>query len=61
MQFSILTKTFQEMLNKANKGASNNKLLPLTSMVHFNLKDKVLSVTTTDMNNFVTIRETGVR
>lgn len=60
MQFSILTKTFQEMLNKANKGASNNKLLPLTSMVHFNLKDKVLSVTTTDMNNFVTIRETGI-
>ena len=60
MQFSILTKTFQEMLNKVNKGASNNKLLPLTSMVRINLTDKVLSLTTTDMNNFVTIRETGI-
>lgn len=60
MQFSILTKTFQEMLNKANKGASNNKLLPITSMVHINLNDKELSLTTTDMNNFVTVKETGI-
>lgn len=60
MKFTILTKTFQEMMNKVNKGAGNNKLLPLTSMLHINLNDKVLSLTTTDMNNFITIKETGI-
>ena len=60
MKFTILTKTLQEMMNKVNKGAGNNKLLPLTSMLHINLNDKVLSLTTTDMNNFITIKETGI-
>ena len=60
MQLVILTKTLQTMVSKVIKGAGNNKLLPLTGMVHINLKDKVLSLTTTDMNNYVTIKETGI-
>ena len=55
MKFSILTKTLQDMINKVIKGAGNNKILPLTSMLDINLKEGVLSLTTTDMNNYVTL------
>lgn len=60
MKFSILTKTLQDLINKVIKGAGNNKILPLTSMLDINLKDGVLSLTTTDMNNYVTVKETGI-
>jgi len=61
MQFKILTKTMQDMINKVTKGAGNNKLLPLTSMIDINLENEVLSFTTTDMNNYFTVKETGIK
>ena len=60
MQLVMLTKTLQTMVGKVAKGAGNNKLLPITSMLSIRVSDKILSLTTTDMNNYVTIKETGI-
>lgn len=61
MQFTILTKTLQDMTNKVIKGAGNNKLLPLTSMLEINLDNEVLTFTATDMNNYLIVKETGIK
>ena len=51
----VKTKTLQEMTQKAMKGASNNKILPLTSMLAIELKNNVLTLTTTDFSNYLEI------
>ena len=60
MKLTILTKTLQTMVTKVSKGAGNNKLLPITSMLDINVKDKLLTLTTTDMNNYVSVQESGI-
>ena len=47
----------KEMVSRAVKGASNNKLVPLTSMLNIELKDKKLTLTTTDATNYLYIIE----
>lgn len=47
----IATEKFQDMVARASKGASENKLLPITSLMAFDLKDNVLTLTTTDTAN----------
>lgn len=47
---------FQDMVARATKGASENKLLPITSMMCIELKDHVLSLTTTDTANTLVIK-----
>ena len=47
---------FQDMVARATKGASENKLLPITSMMCIELKDHVLSLTTTDTANTLVVR-----
>lgn len=56
----LKTKVLQEMTQKAMKGASNNKILPLTSMLAIELKQNVLSLTTTDFSNYLEIRQDKV-
>lgn len=51
----VKTKVLQEMTQKAMKGASNNKILPLTSMLAIELQDNILSLTTTDFSNYLEI------
>ena len=51
MKLTITTAVFQEMLNRAIKGAGLNKLLPLTSLIAIKVKDKVLTLITTDGSN----------
>ena len=53
----IWTALLQEMVAKAVKGASLNRLLPLTSMIEIRNEDGLLTLTTTDMNNYLYIRE----
>lgn len=53
----VKTKTLQEMTQKAMKGASNNKILPLTSMLAIQLKDNILTLTTTDFSNYLEITQ----
>lgn len=56
----LKTKTLQEMTQKAMKGASNNKILPLTGMLAISLEQNVLTLTTTDFSNYLEIKETKV-
>lgn len=56
----LKTKQLQEMTQKAMKGASNNKILPLTSMLAIELKDNVLTLTTTDFSNYLEIKQDKV-
>lgn len=55
MKMTISTEKFQDMVARASKGASENKLLPITSMMAFELKDNVLTLTTTDTANYLKV------
>lgn len=57
---TIKTAKLQSMLNKAVKCAGNNKINVLTSLVHVKLLSGVLSITTTDVNNYLTILEKDI-
>lgn len=52
MKFTINTTKFQELVAKAIKGSSNDKLLPITSFMEIKLVNKRLTLTTTDATNY---------
>lgn len=60
MKLTIKTLKFKDMVMRAAKGASENKLLPITSMIAIELKDNLLTLTTTDTANTLVIREEKV-
>ena len=49
------TVLFKDMVARARKGASNNSIIPLTSMMAIQLEDNKLTLTTTDSKNFLYI------
>ena len=51
MKLKLKTLKLQEMVSKAIKGASNNKMIPITSLMAIALKNGVLTLTTTDATN----------
>lgn len=53
----IKTTKLQEMLARAVQGASNNKLIALTGLLALELKDGVLTITTTDNTNYLYVKE----
>ena len=55
MKLSMKTVVLQEMVGKAIKGASQNKLIPLTSLMAIQLKDRQLTIITTDASNYLYI------
>ena len=55
MKLSIKTVVLQKMVSKAIKGASQNKLIPLTSLMAIQLKKKTLTLITTDASNYLYI------
>lgn len=55
MNFKVATLRFQDLVSKAVKGASNNKMIPLTSLMSIKLESGKLSLTTTDATNYVTV------
>lgn len=57
MKLKINTTRLQELLVRAIKGASNNKLIPLTSLIAIEVKDGVLTITTTDSTNYLYLTE----
>lgn len=61
MKLTIKTITLQEMVVRAVKGASNNKLIPLTSLMAIELKKNKLTLTTTDATNYLYIIEDNVQ
>ena len=52
----IKTVKLQEMLVKVIKGAGNNKLIPLTSMLRITVDNGLLELTTTDGTNYLIVR-----
>lgn len=60
MKLEIKTATLSDMLGKAQKGVGNNKLLPITSFLHLQEKDRTLTITATDINNYINVIEKNV-
>ena len=60
MKLTIGTQRLQALLNKAFKGAGCNNVIPMTSLIVISLKDGVLSLTTTDATNYLTLIEKEV-
>lgn len=57
MKMQINTTTLQEMVSRAIKGAGNNKLIPITSLMNIELQeDKTLVLTTTDGTNYLYVK-----
>ena len=55
--FVVSTKTLQQMVNKAIKGAGNSKFSAITSLINVVVASNKISVTTTDCNNYLTITD----
>lgn len=62
MQYKLTVNSikFQELVSKANKGCSNDKLRPITGLMYVGLKNGVLNLKTTDGTNFLTIIENDI-
>ena len=60
MKLTITTNTLQNLVSKAMKGASNNKMIPLTGLMAIQLKDHELTLITTDATNYLYVRESKV-
>jgi len=60
MKFSIKADKFKEMVSRSIKGASCNKLIPLTALMAVELQKKTLTLITTDSTNYLYIRENKV-
>ena len=54
------TTLFKDMVTRAKKGASNNSIIPLTSMMAIELQDNTLTLITTDSKNFLYIIQDGI-
>lgn len=60
MKLTVKTTTFQELMLKAIKGASCNKLSAITNFVFIEHKDNVLSLVTTDGTNYLKVSQKDV-
>lgn len=60
MQLKIKAEKLKEMVSRAVKGAGNNKLIPITSLMAVELKDNTLTLITTDATDYLYIREEKV-
>lgn len=60
MQLKLKTLKLQEMVSKAVKGASSNKMIPITSLMAIELKKNKLTLTTTDATNYLKVIEDKV-
>ena len=58
MNLKIKTYVLQNMLNKAVKGASMNKMIPLTNLMSIRVADKVITIETTDATNYLYVSDT---
>lgn len=60
MKLTINTVSLQALVAKAMKGASCNKMLPLTNMMAIQLKDNALTLVTTDATNYLYVEQDKV-
>lgn len=57
---SISTDVLKELVAKAANGVGKNKMLPLTMMVGVRKDEDVLTVSTTDGENYLTVSRSGI-
>lgn len=60
MGLTIKTDIFKEMVSRSIKGASQNKLIPLTGLMAIQLKEDTLTLITTDASNYLYIKQNNV-
>lgn len=60
MKFTINTEKLKDMVSRAIKGAGNNKLIPITSLIAIKLVNGVLTFVTTDATNYLYIQASGI-
>ena len=60
MKLTINTSTLQNMVAKSMKGASCNKMIPLTGLMAIELKAHELTLITTDATNYLFVHEDKV-
>lgn len=60
MKITLKTDKLKEMVSRSIKGAGNNKLIPITSLMAIQLKDSVLTFITTDATNYLYITDDKV-
>ena len=60
MKLQIKAEKFKEMVSRALKGASCNKLIPLTGLMAIELKDNTLTLITTDATNYLYVKDGNV-
>lgn len=58
IELKLKTTDLQDMVSKAIKCASNNKLIPITSLMSIAVKGNVLTLTTTDATNYFYVHPT---
>lgn len=59
MKVTLKTATLQDMVTKAMKGASCNKLILITSLMEIKVENGVLTLTTTNGASYLKIKEKG--
>lgn len=57
MKLKVKTDLLKDMVNKASKCSTGNKMIPLTSLMSIVAKDGKISITTSDAVNFFTLTE----
>jgi len=60
MKLSVKTPIMKELVSRAIKGASQNKLIPLTGLMAIQLKDGKLTLLTTDASNYLYVMQDNV-
>jgi DNA polymerase III sliding clamp (beta) subunit (PCNA family) len=60
MKLSIKADKLKEMVARSVKGASNNKMLPITGLMAIELKNNILTLITTDATNYLYIKDDKV-
>lgn len=60
MNLKIKTTELQGMISKANECVSNNKLIPITSLISIRVENKKLILATTDYTNYLYVTSTSL-
>lgn len=61
MKLKIGTVKLQELVSRSIRGAGNNKLIPLTSLMNIALEKGKLTLTTTDATNYLYVSEKDIK
>ena len=60
MKLTLKTEKLQELVSRAIKGCSNDKMIPLTGLMSIELSEHRLTIATTDATNYLFITEDKV-